>query len=67
VKDRYQNAGHEIDEIGAGRCVDWHDAAFLWDHQAQKLKLQHDDLPRIRQRLSAEGYREPGLRRRVVG
>jgi hypothetical protein len=23
VKDRYQNAGHEIDQIGACRCVHW--------------------------------------------
>jgi hypothetical protein len=48
VKDRHQNAGHEIDHIGAYRCVHWHGAAFVWDHQVQKLKLHHDDLPRIR-------------------
>jgi hypothetical protein len=48
VKDHYQNPGHEIDQIGACRCVHWHCAAFLWDHQVEKLKLHHDDLPRIR-------------------
>jgi len=48
VKGRYQNAGHEIDQIGARRCVHWRGTAFLWDHQIQKLKLHHDDLPRIR-------------------
>jgi hypothetical protein len=46
VKDRYQSAGHEIDQIDARRCVDWHGTAL--DHQVQKLKLHHDDLPRIR-------------------
>jgi hypothetical protein len=48
VKDRYQNPGHEIDQIGACRCAHWHSTAFLWDNQVQKLKLHHDDLPRIR-------------------
>jgi hypothetical protein len=48
AKDRYQNAGHEIDQIGACRCVHGHGTAFLWDHQVEKLKLHHDDLPRIR-------------------
>jgi hypothetical protein len=43
VKDRYQNPGHEIDQIGACRCVHWHGTAFLCDHQVQKLKLHHDD------------------------
>jgi hypothetical protein len=37
VKDRHQNAGHEIDQIGAGRRVHRHGAAFLSDHQVQKL------------------------------
>src|SRR5215831_21081164 len=39
VKDRYQNAGHEIDQIGECRCIHWHGTASLWDHQVQKLKL----------------------------
>jgi DNA end-binding protein Ku len=28
--------------------VHWHGTAFVWDHQVQKLKLHHDDFPRIR-------------------
>ena len=36
----------QIDQIGASRCVYWQGTAFLWDHQVQKLKLHHDDLPR---------------------
>jgi hypothetical protein len=37
VKDHYQNASHEIDQIGVYRRVHWHDVAFLSDHQGQKL------------------------------
>ena len=48
VEDRHQNAGHEIDEIGACRCVDRRAIAFLSNLQVQKSKLHHDDLPRVR-------------------
>jgi hypothetical protein len=48
VKDRHHNAGHEIDEIGASRRVHRHRTASFSNHQVQKLKLYHDDLPRIR-------------------
>jgi hypothetical protein len=37
MKDHHQNAGHEIDQIGACRCVHRHAFVFLSDHQAQKL------------------------------
>src|ERR1700722_15080377 len=48
VKDCHHNAGHEIGEIGACRRVHRHRTAFLSNHQSLKLKLYHDDLPRIR-------------------
>jgi len=37
VKDHYQKAGHEIDQIGAYRCVQWHGSVFFCDQQVQKL------------------------------
>jgi len=37
MKDHHQNAGHQIDQIGARRCVYWHGRAFVSDHQVQKL------------------------------
>jgi hypothetical protein len=37
VKDHYQNAGHEIDQIGAHRCVHRHGFVFFSDQQVQKL------------------------------
>jgi hypothetical protein len=43
VKGHHQNAGHEIDQIGAGRCVYWPPRTFGSDHQVQKLQLHHDD------------------------
>jgi len=37
LKDRHQNAGHEIDQFGSRRCVDRHGDLFSSDHQVQKL------------------------------
>jgi len=37
VKDHDQNAGHEIDQIGACPCVQRHGSGFLSDHQVQKF------------------------------
>ena len=37
LKDHHQNAGHEIDQIGACQCVHRHGVVFLSDHQVQKL------------------------------
>jgi hypothetical protein len=65
LKDHYQNAGHEIDQIGAYRCVQWHGSVFSCDQQVQKLQLHLDNLPRIRQLPFAKAYREHGLRRSV--
>src|ERR1700730_10961262 len=48
VKHRHHNAGHEVDEIGACRRVHRHRTASFSNHQVQKLKLYHDDLPRVR-------------------
>jgi len=42
VKDHHQNADHEIDPIGACRCVHSHGRAFVSDYQIQKLLLHHD-------------------------
>jgi len=61
LNHRHQNAGHEIDQIGARLCVHRHGFALISDHQVQKLQLHHGALLRIRQQPFAEGYPDRGL------
>jgi len=37
LKDRHQNAGHEIDQFGSYRYVDRHGDVFLSNPHVQKL------------------------------
>jgi hypothetical protein len=37
LKDRQQNAGHEIDQFVSSRGVDWHDDVLFYDRQVQEL------------------------------